>query len=58
MSDQEQIIKLELTLDQINMILETLGERPFAQVYQLINSIQRQAQGQLQEPAGPAEGAG
>lgn len=55
---EEQTINLELSLDDVNKILEALGSLPFSQVYQLIGSIQRQAQGQLgeQAPAPNAEG--
>ncbi|NVB43287.1 hypothetical protein G6O69_36015 [Pseudenhygromyxa sp. WMMC2535] len=47
MTENNQTIALELELEQINLILQTLGEQPFSQVYQLINSIQTQAQAQL-----------
>lgn len=54
MTDKQKI-KLELTVDQVNVILEALGRLPFAQVYELIHSIQEQAQGQL---ASASEGQG
>lgn len=41
-------IKLELELDDINLILEALGALPFARVYGLIGRIQEQARNQLQ----------
>lgn len=40
-------MKLELTTDQINQILNVLAEKPYIQVHELINTIQQQAQGQL-----------
>ena len=47
-------ITLELELDQINIILEALGAMPFAKVYELIHTIQEQAQRQLEaEPKTP-----
>ena len=41
-------IQLTLTLDEINKILASLGDRPYAEVFQLIIKIQQQAEGQLQ----------
>ena len=41
-------IKLELTVDQVNTILQALGNEPFVRVHDLINTIQQQAQQQLQ----------
>lgn len=34
-------MKLELTLDQANKLLEYLGKQPFAQVFQLIDMLQK-----------------
>jgi hypothetical protein len=47
-------IKIELNIDETNLILEALGQLPFARVYTLIGRIQEQARAQLQTPA-PAE---
>jgi hypothetical protein len=44
-------IKLELNIDETNLILEALGQLPFARVYALIGRIQEQAHAQLQPPA-------
>lgn len=41
-------IKIMVTLDETNLILEALGEMPFVRVHQLIAKIQQQAQRQLQ----------
>lgn len=41
-------ITLTLTLDQINLALEALGQLPFVRVHQLIATIQQQASAQLQ----------
>jgi len=46
-------IKLQVTLDQANLILEALGEQPFIKVFELIKSIQTQAKQQL-DAASPA----
>ena len=40
-------IQLHLCLEEINLILEALGEQPYVRVYQLITTIQQQAQNQL-----------
>lgn len=48
-------LKLELTIDEINMTLEALGQLPFARVFQLIGTIQEQARAQV-EAARQAEG--
>jgi len=42
-------IQLTLTLEETNIILEALGQMPFAKVYQVIEKIQQQANQQLQE---------
>ena len=41
-------LKIMLTLDETNLMLEALGELPFARVHQLIAKIQQQAHSQLQ----------
>ena len=40
-------IKLELTIEETNLILDALGEKPFKQVFGLIQKIQQQAASQL-----------
>lgn len=47
-------IQLELTLDEINVVLEALGRRPFARVHQIIAKIHHQATSQLDGTTGPA----
>ena len=54
-------IQLTLTLDEINQVLESLGQQPFVKVHQLIAKIQQQATAQLQAAgavAGQADGSG
>ena len=41
-------ISINLTIEEINKILESLGQRPYVEVFQLINKIQAQAQAQVQ----------
>lgn len=49
--NQPQSIKINLTLQEANQILDALGGLPFRDVYQLINKIQNQAEAQLQTPS-------
>lgn len=44
-----QEIQLQLTLPEVNQILDALGEKSYKQVYQLIIKIQQQAEAQHQE---------
>lgn len=46
----ETTLKLELTLDQVNIILAALGEGAFKIVQPVIAEIQKQAAPQLQQP--------
>lgn len=39
-------IKLELTIDEVNEVLESLGRQPFMNVYRLIEKIHVQAKQQ------------
>jgi hypothetical protein len=51
-------IKLELEVEETNLILEALGALPFVRVYQLIGRIQDQARTQVQQAEGTAETQG
>ena len=42
-----QQVQLELTLAEVNQILDALGDKSYKQVYQLIIKIQQQAESQL-----------
>jgi hypothetical protein len=53
-----QEIKLELAIEDVNLILEALGSLPFARVYTLIGKIQQQAAQQLQESGAEKADAG
>jgi hypothetical protein len=53
-----QKINLSLALPEVNQILDALGGLPYAQVYELIGSIQQQAQGQLSLASVPEESHG
>ncbi|MCL4250308.1 MAG: hypothetical protein KJ065_19315 [Anaerolineae bacterium] len=50
-------LKLELTIQDTNLILEALGTMPYLQVYKLIEKIQDQATHQLQPGAVPRDGS-
>jgi len=41
-------IKMSVTVDEANLILEGLGQLPFARVYALVAKLQDQARGQLE----------
>lgn len=49
MTKTTNTITLELPLDDINLILESLGALPFARVYAAISRIQEQARAQLSD---------
>lgn len=53
-----QEIKLSLTLDETNLILEGLGDLPFAKVHTLIAKIQQRATAQLQQNAAGSDSDG
>lgn len=41
-------IQLALSLDELNLVLEALGNLPFARVFALVGKVQSQAAEQLQ----------
>lgn len=45
-SDQNLII-LSLEVDEVNLLLQALGERPFKEVYDLVGKINDQAYEQM-----------
>ena len=53
---QVQTVKLELTVEEVNAILASLGKHPFDTIFQLIGKIQQQGNAQLaaQQPEAPA----
>lgn len=52
--DQENI-NLHLTAEEINLLLEGLGNMPFVKVYALIARIQQQASVQISKDTGTSE---
>ena len=51
MKNAKQEIKLELTVDEINIILNALGQMPYVQVAAVIGKISNQAESQWQDNA-------
>lgn len=51
----EQSITLELTAAEVNVILNALAQRPFAEVANTFGKIQQQAQAQFQPEEQPVE---
>lgn len=43
----ENNLKFQFSVDQVNVIMEALSRMPYAQVFQLIAELQKQAQSQL-----------
>lgn len=41
-------MKLEITINEVNVILQALGNAPYAQVFELVEKIRTQAQAQVQ----------
>ena len=48
------MIKLELTVDEVNMILRVLSKHPFEEVFAVIGKIKQQGDAQV-KPAEAAE---
>ena len=42
--NNQDTLKLKLTIDEVNKILNALGNLPFSEVFELIGKIQQQAQ--------------
>jgi hypothetical protein len=45
----EQTIQLELSVNEINVVLRSLGKHPFEEIAQLIAKIKDQGEAQLKE---------
>nr|DAK53333.1 MAG TPA: hypothetical protein [Caudoviricetes sp.] len=43
----DNIVKIELTVDEVNFILSTLSKKPYKEVFQLIMKIQEQGNEQV-----------
>lgn len=49
------MITIELTVDEVNVILRSLGQHPFAEIANLINKIKEQGEPQVAELIKQAE---
>lgn len=47
--EENQVLKLELTVAEINVVLRSLGKHPFEEISTLIQKIKQQGESQLQE---------
>lgn len=47
-------ITLQLTVDEVNLVLEAIGQLPFVKVVALVAKIQQQARGQIAAGGGEA----
>ena len=50
-------IDLRISVDEVNLILEALGDLPFVKVYTLIGKIQQQANQQISAAERPSDAA-
>ncbi len=48
-----QQVQLTLSVDEVNQILAALGQRPYADVFQLVHKIHSTVQTQLENPPQP-----
>jgi len=46
---------LDLTINEVNLILQALGNAPYATVFELVQKIRDQAQSQIQPAPTPEE---
>ena len=53
----EQTLQLELSVNEINVVLRCLGKHPFEEIAALINKIKDQGEAQLKELQAAAEAA-
>lgn len=49
-------ISINLTVEEVNLVLETLGQRPYVEVFQLINKVKAQAEAQVEASKMRSEG--
>ena len=54
---KDVVLKLELTVEEVNVILRTLGKHPFEEVVALIQKIKTQGDPQVAELIKQAEAA-
>jgi hypothetical protein len=47
--------EIKLSTNLVNAILQHLGSRPYTEVFQLIEAIQKEAKDQAEQPTAPTE---
>ncbi len=47
MEKTEKEIHLQLSVEEVNLLLDSLGSQPYKAVFQLINKVQQQASASL-----------
>ena len=47
MQNENQRVHLELTIDEMNLVLNALGQLPYVQVVNILNNISKQAESQF-----------
>lgn len=52
---EEVVIRLELTIDQVNLVLKCLSKQPYEDVAPLINTITSQGEQQIAAMQSPEE---
>lgn len=57
MENQQLVFNIQMTLDQVNVVLTSLGKLPYESIAPLMNSIQHQASIQMQQYQAQAEQA-
>jgi len=46
MTNEKPVIQLELTIEEVNLVLTALGQLPYVQVVGILENIRKQAEGQ------------
>jgi len=46
----DKVFKIDLTLNELNVILAYLGKQPYENIYMLVENLQKQAQDQAMPP--------
>lgn len=53
----DQVVRIDLTIAEVDFILNIMADRPFKEVHRILNKLQGQARAQVQ-PEPPTEVAG
>lgn len=55
---ENEVVNLELTVNEVNVILRSLGKHPFDEIVSLISKIKGQGEAQIQEIIKAAQSSG